>query len=448
MTRPLPPGFRFAAAVAGLASLLCAAAEARAQRSLRIKALQETPLPFVSTVIAPAARIAAVSDVASVLVIAHQPESTVHLSFFKLDAQGLPVAGDPQTVVLPKPAAHAARKTLVLGMLCHPRFPLLHVWHDVEPKPDGGTLDQAQVMDFDHLLVYTLDEPQPRLLLATARGADYACGNLHGGFALDIPARRLYVPNLRLPGPMKNFVGAIGWITLDPDGLPAPAAPQSTGATNVSVTVAGGGIVTPPAVASTPPLDPAAAAAARAAKLAAGYPAGVRLNAESAQGTVGDWPCPYSYAPINDQWVMLSLYAGISSWMLDERLGRYEYMYVQPHVPYRFRIAVHPTLPQVYLNTVTYDGHLLRFEHADGYLTLVPQSLYIDSSVPHSPPLVILERNQLAFGAAGKVCLVDLDAQGKFKPSGVQMTVNNPKLSAIDWSKRFGRLYAAVEKTP
>ena len=56
--------------------------------------------------------------------------------------------------------------------------------------------------------------------------------------------------------------------------------------------------------------------------------------------------------------------------------------------------------------------------------------------------------NQLAIGANGRVCLIDLDAEGKFKPSAVQMTVNNPTVECLAWSSKFEKLYVPVEKLP
>src|SRR6187397_2036964 len=102
---------------------------------------------------------------------------------------------------------------------------------------------------------------------------------------------------------------------------------------------------------------------------------------------------------------------------------------MQPQIVYRYRVSAHPTLPFVYISIVTYDGHLMCFEHADGYLTLTPQVLFVDPLVSYTPPLPIPKKSQVAIGGASKICLIDIDAQGKFLAKGVQMTVNNPKTS-------------------
>jgi hypothetical protein len=427
-----------------------AASPAFAQRELRIRSLPEMSLPFVTTCVAPAARMAAVNDVAGVLAVAHRPKSPAHLSIFRLDAQGQVAAGEPTPLTLPKPAALGDRPNQVLGLACHPRFPLLYIWQDVPPNdPPTMAIDPAQSAEFDHLLVYSLEETPTRLLLATARGPDFHCGAVVGGFALDGPAGRLYVPNMQRPGPMKNMIPAVGWLNIAADGLPALAD------ANAAATAAAAA----PASASPAPAVPALAlpeaAASRAARLpaleAAKTPGAAQTLAkflESAPTTFSDWPSPFSYAPLTEDAVLTTSYSGPVSWVLSDRLGRFGYYFLHPYLAYRYRIAAHPRLPAAYVITVAYDGRIVRLEHAEGYFTLMPQAVLIDNAVIHSVPLVLTKTNQLAVGTAGRICLVDLDTEGRLQGKGVQMTVNNPQIEALAWSERFGRLYVPVEKTP
>jgi hypothetical protein len=417
-----------------------------AQRETRIRSLAETPLPYVTTCVAPAARSAIANDVASVLAVAHRPKSPAHVSIFRLDPQGQIVAGDPVPLTLPKPPALGDRPTQVLGMASHPRFPLVYVWQDV-PQNDVPALpiDPASSADFDHLLIYSLEESPPSLLLATARGADFHCGAIAGGFALDAAAARLYVPNMQQPGPMKTPISAIGWIQLAPDGLPALVE------TNPAAAAAATGTAAPPPVVLGPP----EAAASRAARLpvleaskAPGAAQSLSLHRESAPATFGDWPCPYSYAPLSDDAVLTTSYSGAVSWVLSDRLGRFGYFFLHPYVPYRYRIGVHPKLPAAYVSTITYDGRIVRLALADGYFTLVPQTVLIDNVVIHTPPLVLPQTNQVVVGTNGWICVVDLDTEGRLQAKGVRMTINNPQIEALAWSERFGKLYVPVEKTP
>ena len=427
------------------ATLIClvfAAGPAFAQREIRLRTVPENPLPFVTTVIAPAARHSAVSDVAGMLAVGHRPKSPTPVSFFRLDAQGQIVPGDSVTITLPKPATFGERPNQVLGLLCHPRWPLLYVWQDVEPLPDNLPTDPSVSAEFDHLLIYSLDEAQPKLILATARGPDFYCGSAAGGFALNSAATRLYVPNMQQLDRTKKLVSTIGWFELDPDGLPAFAPPNS-----------------PPEgakpIAPSPLSDPAAATAARTAKIAAieqakaaGQPLVLRKYMEATTYTFSSAPAPYCYAPFNDDAIFLAGHSGPVSWVLSDRLGRYCYFYLQPYVAYRYRVAVHPTAPSVYIATLVYDGRINRMEHADGQFTLTPQTMTNDNLVYYSTPIVLAKTNQLAIGANGRICLIDLDAEGKFKPSAVQMTVNNPTVEAIAWSPKFEKLYVPVEKMP
>ena len=413
-----------------------------AQREIRVRTVPETPLPFVTTVVAPAARHVAVNDVAGVLAVGHRPKSPAHVSLFRLDAQGQIVPGEPVTITLPKPATFGTRPNHVLALRCHPRLPLLYVWQDVEPLPESAPTDPAISAEFDHLLIYSLDEPQPKLIFATARGPDFFCGAAAGDIAMNEAATRFYVPSMQQLDRLKKLVTTIGWFVLDPDGLPAFAPPNS-----------------PPEdvkpIVPLPPLDPAAANAARTAKLAAieqakaaGQPLVLRKYMEATTYSFSSPPAPYSYAPFNDDAIFLAGHSGPVSWVLSDRLGRYCYFYVQPYVAYRYRVAVHPTVPSVYIATLIFDGRINRMEHADGQLTLTPQTLSVDPMVYYSTPVVLEKTNQLAIGANGRVCLIDLDAEGKFKPSAVQMTVNNPTVECLAWSPKFGKLYVPVEKMP
>lgn len=431
---------------------LFVASPAWAQREVRIRTLTETPLPYVTTCVAPLARSAAVNDTASVLAVAHRPKSPAHLSIFRLDPQGVVVAGEPTPIILPKPPALGDRPNQVLGMACHPRFPLLYVWQDV-PQNDLPTppIEPALSVEFDHLLIFSLEESPPKLLVATARGADFHCGSITGGFALDGPATRLYVPNMQRPGPgpTKAMVPAIGWIQIAPDGLPALVDANAATAAAAAAPAAG---AAPPAPIVLAPPEAAASRAARLPALEAAKAVGAAQTLgkymETATTIFSDWPSPYSYAPLTDDTVLTASFSGPASWVLSDRLGRFGYFFIHPYLAYRYRLSAHPKLPSAYVTPIAYDGRIVRLEHADGYFTLAPQAVLIDNAVIHTPVLVLPRTNQVAVGTAGRICVVDLDTEGRLLPKGVQMTVNNPQIEALAWSERFGRLYVPVEKTP
>jgi len=426
------------------ATILWSACPAHAQRNLRVPTLAETPLPFLVKVVAPAARHAIVSEQTRTLVVGHRPEIPAQISLFKLDEQGQIVPGDPVKLTLPKPAALGDRPNQVLGFAVHATLPLLYVWQDVPALPEPQVIDPALVAEFDHLLIYSLDETPPKLIYAGCRGEGYQSANNRGGFALDNltgPPRRLYVPSMRVMNAMKKPVPAIGWLRLAPDGLPlfvdsdvVEIVPESPA---------------PP----VPVLDVAAAVASRAARLAAfeaagaaGKPQILSRYAEAAFYSFSIWPCPDTYAPLNDNSILMASYSGAVSWNLADRLGRYGYSFVLPSVPYRYRLAKHPTLPVAFVSTVTYNGMLVRLEHAEGYFTLTPQSLSLESAVIHSPPVVLPTLGRVIVGAQNRVCSVALTPEGKLTTDAVQMTVDNPTVEALAWSEKFKLLYVPVEK--
>lgn len=426
-----------------IALIVWASVPARAQRHLRVPTLAETPLPYVTKVVAPAARHVAVSEVSRVLAVGHRPGVPAQISLFRLNEQGQIVPGEPVKLTLPKPAALGDRPNCVLGLVAHPTLPLLYAWQDVPAPPEPQVIDPALAVEFDHLLVYSLDETPPKLIYSACRGEGYHPGNQRGGLALDTvraTPQRLYIPNLEVIGAMKKLVPAIGWLRLAPDGLPLYIDPMAEKAPETTAT--------PPAT-----LDPAAALASRAARLAArdaaaaaGRPQALSRHAEGAFYTLSAWPVPDSYAPLTADSVLMASHSGAVSWSLSDHLGRYGYFFVLPSIPYRYRLAAHPTLPVAFVTTVTYDARVVRLEHAEGYFTLAPQTLVLDGIVFHSPPVVLPGMGRVVVGAVGQVCSIKLTAEGKLTTEAVRMTVDNPTVEALAWSEKFQQLYVPVEK--
>lgn len=435
-----------------LASLLTAQ-PAYAQRELRIRTLLETPLPFVTTCAAPIAGSITVNDAAKVVAIGQRlgvagamgnPEQ---LTFYKLTDQGQIAPGDPVRVKLPKPARLDPHPNYVLALTSHPTLPLVYVWQDVPPLPDPQVIDPALAVEFDHLLVFDVSVWPPTLAFACCRGAEHHVGDRRGGMAIDKTARRLFVPNMQMIGKPMNMtktVPALGWLKLANDGLPYFVESDKAVAMAES---------TQPPMPPGPPLDPAGAAAARAPRIAQYEAAKATpkplLPARYAEWTTYSftvWPGPDSYCPVSDDAILLGSDSGAASWNLEDRLGRFGYFFIQPQAPYRYRLAAHPTLPAAYATCITYDGRIHRFEVADGYFTLAPQILSIDTAICHSPVTVMPANNQIAVGAVGKICVLSLTPEGKLTTQGVQMTVNNPTVEALAWSEKLGRLYVPVEK--
>jgi hypothetical protein len=114
---------------------------------------------------------------------------------------------------------------------------------------------------------------------------------------------------------------------------------------------------------------------------------------------------------------------------------------------YTSRIASHSTLPVLYASFVGY-SYAHRVEHADGYITLVPQIVELQGSTMKTPPVVLGKRSMVAFGGPSAIYLAEIDAEGKFKEAnGTLINVPmNPVVEALVYSETLDRLYVAVEK--
>jgi hypothetical protein len=415
-------------------ALLTSPAESR-ELTVKLTPTEPAKVAYVVPVVAPAASCAAVGDAASVVAVGHKVDKQAQLSLFRLDAAGKP-ADKPVVVKLPKPATLAQRDTYPLSLAFHPTLPLLYVWQDVEGlKGDPVPPADPAWKDFDHLLIYAVDGAAPELLLSLCRGDRFHTGNLAGSLHLDLPHGRLFVPNLRFG--MKNPPegAAVGWFSLDGDGLPVAGDDE------------------PARVA--PPVAPAKAAADRPARLAvlraavaAGKPVGAFRHTPNGIYGFHWYPCGVGFIPFSRDVFIVCGPFGPVTWNLADRRARAQVflMPVNFVTYYCSRIVSHPTLPVVFASMVGYEW-VHRVEHAEGYLTLTPQVVKLDGATLRTPPVVLGKRNLVAFGGPGAVYLAAIDAQGKFKDeAGMQVTVAATTAEGLAYSEKFDRLYVAVEK--
>ena len=152
------------------------------------------------------------------------------------------------------------------------------------------------------------------------------------------------------------------------------------------------------------------------------------------------------YAIISDDVMITAGMVGPATLDRANRRGRWNHYQLTPLAYSTYRLAGHPTLPVVYLSMVGY-SYIFRMEHADGYLTLLPQTVMINDAV-YSPPVVMAKRKRVAFGGANHVHAVGLDDDGWYTNTMEQTVVANPSLEALVYSEKFDRLYAAVEQAP
>lgn len=376
------------------------------QNEIHVLDVPDSVIDFLVPVTVPPSYCAAVGDAFGWLALGHRSGTSPHqVSLFRLDPQGKPAA-TPVALTLPRPATLGNIPSYPLGLVFHPKLPLLYVWQDFQAEKPNENLAQPGLNEFDHLLIYQLSDPAPKLLQALCRGVGYGHGNFAGTLALNATANRLYVPNLR-PNLKTPTIGAVAYLDLDAAGL--PVSPST------------------------------------AADKANPYPE-VRRHSP-ANSHYYYLPAGVGFHLVSDDMVIVGLPNGPATWDMGNRRAWSNQLLPAPIVGagYLYRSAGHPTLPVVFSSTL---GHswACRMEHADGYLTLAPQRAALDGVTLHSYPIVLARRNQVAFGGINKVYLIGLDDQGRFKNSRVQAVVVNPKVEALVYSEKFDRLYVTVEK--
>lgn len=405
----------------------------------------------VQLVVSPNARAAVVCDAANVLVIGNRASKDAKpgtLSVFKLDAQGntpahvpakaavpavaavaaVPaIAATPTTpavpekpaipakaaepavpaqpgehadILLPRPASLEKALNYTLSLAVHPKLPILYVWQDIATIPVPDPKNNPYHTEFDHLLVYNLAGGIPQLLGAFARGEEHAYSNLAGTMAIDAAGKRLYVPNLRVPGatPAAPRVSGIGWFELDDRGVP----------------VLKDGKATP--------------------------------RMEDVSG-VCSYPNALGIVPASDDAILIGSSNGPCTLDMANRRARYGLFYMNFSAVNTFRVSGHPKLPMIFIHAIG-AGSLYRMDQADGYLSGIPQRLQVGGTTFQSMPVVMTKPNKVAIGMDHRLHVIDLDAKGYFTGKAQMLTTIGVGMEAIAYSEKFDRLYSAVDDVP
>ena len=380
-------------------------------------------------VVAPEARCAAVCDTFGWLAIGHRSSHfDAQVSLFRLDAQGKPAA-TALPLKLPRSPGLARYPIHALSLAFHPKLPLLYVWQDVDlpKKPDPHYAidllgsERTGSEQIEHLLIYSLEKPQPELLVGTCSGRAYLFAQPAGGVSVDPAGERLYVSNLRV-GDDSDYRATVGSFALAPDGIPLVAD-------------------------GDPKLD-------RAAHIAA-----IDKVQNDGKSVMPQRRAPWDHDALPHVWggsgtgfvhtgrdqVLIGSFhtTALIAWKPDDKQARLHSFQVNAAAYCRFYAVGHPRLPIAYVAALDHQ-YLLRFEHVDGNFTLVPRQANVAASVT-SPAVVLSKANRLAFGSNQRVVAVNLDEQGRFKRECVQAAVPNPRVEALAYSDKFDRLYVAVE---
>ena len=358
---------------------------------------------------APGATCIAVSEAAGLAVVGQRGATNHHFLVYKLNPDGS-AATPPVAVSFPVPDPVKAMKVHPIGMALHPSLPLLYVWRDVEgAKPD--TAEEKIVFNsFDHAMVYAITNGTLLQTNIFAKGSNFLCEQTYGLLTVDETGKRLFVPNMRDP---TNKQTAIGYYDLDDKGQPVPIPVPIPG------TLDGYGV----SKYETQVL-----------------PRWVNVNGLRPYGTGLGMVAP------NPTTVVFSASQGFGLWDTGNRRG-YLGWFVISGAGDHWIIGT-PSLPVVFAASV--NGNLLiRIEHVDGYLTLMPRLTYVGGAAFQSRPVVIPGKPpRLAIGGTAQIFVVTLDATGKFAADAPAAIGQPAAVRALAWSPRFNRLYAAVDKAP
>lgn len=395
---------------------------------------------------------AVVSDAAGAVVFAHKldeltasekrrgktgPDAWPHLSIYRLDDQGEMVS-PPATIMLPNSPQLAARRNYPLALAAHPKLPLVYVWQDVAAPADGAKPDDPAADGFQHLQVYDISSTEPRWVQSIAGGDMYSRGNWAGAIDFDATASRLFVPNMQRRT-TTTMAPSIGYLRLLEDGAVVPneeEIPQT----------AGGGKGTT--------ADRAGAVSAAARKV---YLEQIRTGkvldrttryATSATSTFAGFPCGLGFHNVSENVTIVCGPLGPVTWDEANRRAQFNSIVFYPVVSigYRYRMTHHATLPVVFLTGLT-SSFIFRMEHVDGFMTMLPQKGNLSGvAAITSPPLLLVKRNVLACGSAGKLHLVEFDDQGRFTGTRTDVPIAAASVEALAYSARFDKLYTTVDE--
>jgi hypothetical protein len=369
---------------------------------------------YLTQVIVPDASCAAVNDAQALLVVGSKAVGEKQLAVFKLDTAGQPAA-EPVWLKLPKPDALAAKPNYPLGLLWHPRLPILYVWQDVDAPAATGAKKALpnEYAEFDHLLVYGIKDGALELLQTTASGEGFKCGLKAGTVGLDHGAKNLFVPNAT--GETADEAG-IAFFALDDEGLPGETAEEAAdqkGKRVKNLTLAKNGKTMKPVLLPK--------------QLRTGhyYPSGTGWYAGSEALIMGGYSgcmmADFHNGGLRQTWFSIPILAGSCF------------------------LTGHPTLPALYM-CLNDHNHLYAVAQVNGYVTLLPQIALVTGTHLSGLPVVLTKQSRLAVTEARSLHLLGLKADGKFDGQDQMLALAGGVGKGLAYSEKLGRLFVAVDK--
>ena len=372
------------------------------------------PPAFITQVVVPNALCAAVSEAASLLVVGQRSTNDQHLAVFRLGANGLPT-GEPTRLALPKPAVLAKEANYPLGLLFHPRLPVLYVWQDITAPPQDRQEKHAAFtnwLDFEHLLIYAVKPTGLELVETAAHGVGFHCGLTGGTVGLDAAGKTLFLPNSI--GATYDEAG-LAYYALDGQGLPvdsdeadsgkvrAKPGKEKLGTTRFARTVV----------------------ALQRKRTHRYYPSGAGWFAGSEAMVMGG-------------------YSGCMSADFQRGGLRQSWFSTLEHVGHCV-LAGHPQQPALYL-AMQNTPRLFQVAHADGFVSLLPQVATAKGAQLVGAPVVLTQQARVAVGAAKSLCLFGLEADGRLDGKVDQLALPSASVRAMAYAEKRGRLYVAVDR--
>lgn len=397
--------------------LLAAFAAHSAEITITPEIIKEAP-DYLTQVVVPDATCAAVNADGSLLVVGCKSNEGKHLAVFRLDVNGRP-AGDPAWIGFPKPETLAPHANYALGLLFHPRLPVLYAWQDVGGLPPGrheNAPDLTKHQEFDHLLTFAVKDGALELVQTGARGSGFHCGLNVGTIGLDYEKKNLFVPNAQ--GETYEEAG-IGYFVLDEEGLPGDVpeagteksgkAPDMT--TNISKSR------NKKVIRNV--LLPRKLRTNRWFPSGAGWFAG--SEAMLMGGFSGCMVADFNNGALRQVW-----------FGLPDRTGP-------------CTLTGHPTLPAAYI-CLQDNVQIAAIAHANGYLTMLPQLATVPAAHLVGLPVVLTRQSRLAVGDNKAIHFFGLQADGKLDGKDELLKLPCAVVRGLTYSEKHGRLYVAVDK--
>lgn len=393
---------RFALArIAVLALVFSFIATASAQQCTTVKvemataeATKAATANMVVRIPAPGAVVLASSETHNMAAAGIIAGTKAKIALYTLGGDGSATAGAVIDLPLaPELDKYSARP---VGVVFHPKLPLLYVWQELVVSPaDLADAKKPFIKEkFFHGLIYQIGAGGPKLLESFGNGwsFDFSPGAFNG-LSLSPSGMRLFPPSAYVGNDGPNSVSAMAYYELGADGLTAKGDDKTT-----------------PILMRQPWGDP----------------------------LTNGW----GFVPASDNVVVIANRSGFCTWDIDNRLARYTIFYLNIGGA-TLRIGGEPAGPSVYGASIG-SGNAFSMQQVEGYITLVPKMISLPLPLT-SRPVAMTKRKLAAIPAKDHVYLATVDDNGEFTGKVMDLPAVGFMGYAAAYSAKSDRLYLCVE---